>query len=294
VTEIPGPGPHPIVDLQVQFLPPGVEERVTVPREAFRDAESLAAWPSKDVVNYLFGAKKGINHELALLLAELDHFGVVHAFIPVTIDTLEPTISGLGAEADRFSFILKVNPHDGMGAVRDIETAVTTSPRVRAVHIAPHQLYPPLPPDSREYYPVYAKCIERGLPVTLNVGYPGPRIPAQCQHPRHLEHVLWFFPELTVIMKHGGEPWVDECVKLMVQWPNAYFMTSGFAPKRYPKAIVDYAAKRGRGKVMFAGYWPRLAYQRLADELAALPLGEDAAHDLVSRTAQKVFGLDLP
>ncbi len=34
-------------------------------------------------------------------------------------------------------------------------------------------------------------------------------------------------------------------VKLMLKWPNLYYSTSAFAPKHYPKAIIDYANSRG-------------------------------------------------
>ena len=51
-----------------------------------------------------------------------------------------------------------------------------------------------------------------------------------------LDKVCWFFPELRIVMRHGGEPWVDLAVKLMVKWPNLYYSTSAFAPKYYPQA----------------------------------------------------------
>lgn len=58
-------------------------------------------------------------------------------------------------------------------------------------------------------------------------------------------HVCWFFPEFKVVMRHGAEPWTDLAVKLMLKWPNLFYSTSAFAPKYYPKAIIDYANTRG-------------------------------------------------
>ena len=48
---------------------------------------------------------------------------------------------------------------------------------------------------------------ELGLPILLNVGIPGPRIPMETQKVEHLDEVCWFFPELKVVMRHGAEPW---------------------------------------------------------------------------------------
>ena len=56
------------------------------------------------------------------------------------------------------------------------------------------------------YYPVYATCEELGLPVSINVGIPGPRVRSRCQDPVLLEDVLIDFPDLVVIGAHMGHP----------------------------------------------------------------------------------------
>ena len=80
----------------------------------------------------------------------------------------------------------------------------------------------------------------------------------------HIDEVCWFFPELTFVTRHGCEPWTDLAVKLMLKWPNLYYSTSAFAPKHYPKAIIDYANTRGADKIIYAGYFPAgLTYDRI-------------------------------
>ncbi len=54
------------------------------------------------------------------------------------------------------------------------------------------------------------------------------------------------------MLQHGGEPWVDTCVKLMIKWPNAHYMTSAIAPKHVPAQVIQYANTRGADRVMFA------------------------------------------
>ena len=69
-------------------------------------------------------------------------------------------------------------------------------------------------------------------------------------------------------MRHGAEPWTELAVKLMLKWPNLYYSTSAFAPKHYPKAIIDYANTRGSDKIIYAGYFPAgLTYERIMTEL---------------------------
>ena len=70
------------------------------------------------------------------------------------------------------------------------------------------------------------------------------------------DQVCYDFPDLRIVMRHGAEPWEELAVKLMLKWPGLYYMTSAFAPKYYPKAIVDYANTRGADKIMYAGLLP--------------------------------------
>jgi predicted TIM-barrel fold metal-dependent hydrolase len=110
--------------------------------------------------------------------------------------------------------------------------------------------------DDAGCYPLYAACCELGIPVFVNVGVPGPRFPMAPQHVEHLDRVLYDFPELVVVMRHGGEPWEALAVKLMLKWPNLHYSTSAFAPKHYPRAIIDHANTRGADRIMYAGYFP--------------------------------------
>ena len=61
------------------------------------------------------------------------------------------------------------------------------------------------------------------------------------QHVEHLDIVCYDFPELTLVTRHGCEPWTDLAVKLMLKWPGLHYSTSAFAPKHYPKDIINYA-----------------------------------------------------
>ena len=47
------------------------------------------------------------------------------------------------------------------------------------------------------------------------------------------------------MLSHGGEPWVDTCVKLMVKWPKIYYMSSAIAPKHIPRC--DHRLRNTRG-----------------------------------------------
>ena len=101
---------------------------------------------------------------------------------------------------------------------------------VKSVSVFPAGTCPQVAINDKRMYPLYAACVELDIPICLNVGVPGPRIPMETQKVEHLDEVCWFFPELKVVMRHGAEPWEDLAVKLMIKYPNLYYSTSAFAP----------------------------------------------------------------
>ena len=116
-------------------------------------------------------------------------------------------------------------------------------------------------------YPIYATCVELGIPIFVCAGVPGPRVPFTPQEVSRIDIVMFDFPDLVFVTRHGCEPWEDLAVKLMLKWPNLYYSTSAFAPKYYPKAIIDYANSRGADKVLYAGYFSELPNVGLKDEV---------------------------
>ena len=179
-----------------------------------------------------------------------------------------------------------------MKSVRSLAAAVGLHPNIRAASAAPCLLSPQVPIDDRTFYPLYSKCCELDIPINMLVGVPGPRVPYRCQHPGLLDEVAYFFPELKVVMRHGGDPWTDLCVKLLLKWPNLYYSTSAWAPKHYPRNILAFANSRGSDKVLFAGYYPGLSYERIFGEMEDLPLKETVWPAFLRDNAVRVYGLE--
>jgi predicted TIM-barrel fold metal-dependent hydrolase len=163
---------------------------------------------------------------------------------------------------------------------------------LRALTYFPAASFPQVPIDGKEMYPIYALCCDLDLPILINVGVPGPRVPMATQKVELIDEVCWFFPELKLIMRHGAEPWVDLAVKLMLKYPNLYYAPSAFAPKHYPKAIIDFANTRGSDKIMYAGYFPAgLSLERIFTELRAVPFKDEVWPKFLRGNAARVLGL---
>ena len=98
------------------------------------------------------------------------------------------------------------------------------------------------------------------------------------------------FPELVFVTRHGCEPWTDLAVKLMLKYPNLSYMTSAFAPKHYPKAIVDYANTRGADKILYAGYFPMgLSLERIMTDMQGVGFKDEVWPKFLRENALRVF-----
>jgi predicted TIM-barrel fold metal-dependent hydrolase len=283
-----------IIDVMVQCQ--FGKERIEFPfaRELLRDEESRRAWPSLGIVSHMFGDAADREREAGdpdRVVAVFDQAGIERGQLPVYPGMADEQLDQIERYAPRFFGTLRVDPHEGYAAVAQMDRIIRRRPWIRSVSIMPALLYPPIPPNSKEFYPVYAKCIELGVPIMMNVGAPGPRVPSATQHPSLYEEVAWFYPELTLVLKHGGYPWVAECVALLRKWPNLYYATTAYAPKRYPAEIVEYMQTARDHHVIYGGYYPSLGFDRIVSELQAIDLPDEPAAKFLRGNAVKVFGL---
>jgi hypothetical protein len=149
--------------------------------------------------------------------------------------------------------------------------------------------------NHRLYYPVYATCEELGLPVSINIGIPGPQVRSGCQDPIHLEDVLIDFPGLTVVGAHMGHPYEALLIGFMLKWPQLHVMTSAFLATYMDPAMVKFmGSSRGRGRVWFASDHPVLPVQRALDAARKLPLDDEAMAEFLGAGAHRVLTAARP
>ena len=114
-------------------------------------------------------------------------------------------------------------------------------------------------------------------------------MPAEPQRPLYLDEVCLFFPELTLIMAHGADPWWGEAIRLLLKYPNLYMMTSAYAPKYLPAGLIQFMNTRGTRKVLFASDHPVLSFDRCLREAEELPVREGVLEQYLRGNALRVF-----
>jgi len=220
----------------------------------------------------------------------MDKYRIERALIGVSA-TDDVAQQALRDHPDRFIASANADPNAGMEGIREL-VRLHEAYDIRAVSSFPAGCVPQVPIDDKRFYPVYAKCVELDVPIFTCVGVPGPRLPMASQKVELIDEVMWFFPDLKFVMRHGAEPWEDLAVKLMLKWPNLYYSTSAFAPRYYPKAIVDYANTRGADKIMYAGYFPMgLSLERIFADMPAVPFRDHVWPKFLRENAAKLLKL---
>lgn len=253
-----------------------------------KSMEMPAEYMFKDVPKYADG---DVEDPVEVVLAQMERHGIT-TFL-TGLHENKHSQRAVREHPDRFAGMLDVDPNSGMEAVRRIDAAVEKwGPGLRAIHCWGTGLNPQVPLDDKRMYPVYAKCVEVDLPIIVYAGVPGPRIPMMAQHPMQLDEVCWFFPDLRIVVRHGAEPWTELMVKLLLKWPGLHYSTSAFAPKYYPRDIVEFANTRGADKVMYAGYYSSgLSLDRIFAELPGVGFRPEVWPKFLRENAQRVFAL---
>ncbi|MDC6449636.1 amidohydrolase family protein [Pseudomonadales bacterium] len=228
---------------------------------------------------------------VTFLVGEMDKYNIDIAMVGY-FEGSEAAAAAKKNYPDRFIFDFPVDPNQGMDAVRAIRRAHTEF-GISSVSVFPCGCNPQVPIDDRKMWLIYGTCCELGLPILVNVGVPGPRIPMAPQKVELVDEVCYHFPELKFVMRHGGEPWDELAIKLMLKWPNLYYSTSAFAPKHYPKSIIRYMNSRGADKIMYAGYYPQgLSLERIFEDLPNVPIKNDEIWvKFLSDNARQLFEL---
>jgi predicted TIM-barrel fold metal-dependent hydrolase len=277
-----------IVDLMIGFPMRDKHKVYEYLMRGIRDEESKTEFTFP--AEYMFKDVPDENAEGAdpidTTFAEMDKYGVHAGLFGLNDDAREAARRYPG----RVFFSIEVDPNDVMKTVRRIRTAKAEHD-LTAVTLFPSGCFPQVNVDAALVYPVYATCIELDIPIIVNAGIGArasrPIVSTSAVRPRLLR-----LPR-AAHQGHGAEPWEELAVKLMLKWPGLYYMTSAFAPKYYPKAIVDYANTRGADKVLYAGYYPMgLSLERIFSELPDVPFRDHVWPKFLRENAVSVFKLD--
>src|SRR5215471_3388651 len=161
-----------IVDTMISFPIRDKKKLYSFITKQTKDAQSKGEYDFP--VEYMF---KGVPDEhhvedgdpVDMTLREMDRWGVEKGLIGVGPGS--DSERALKDHPDRFIGGISTDPNRGMDAVRDIRKAYETW-GIRAVDIFPAGTFPQVPINDKKMYPIYATCVELGIPVFVCAGIP--------------------------------------------------------------------------------------------------------------------------
>lgn len=279
---------QPIIDIHIHIQPlhmfkPQALEIVQRGRKDYADVERYSADPKA-------------------FLAYMDKLGIERAGL---INYVSPDIIGFTPEVnDWIARYCSVSPSRllAFGSVhpRTVPDAGAEVDRIARLGIRALKLHPchqVISPNAyRDGFGPLAAIYERaqaiGLPVMIHTGtsiFPGARnVHAQ---PILCDDVAIDFPDLTLILAHGGRPlWMSEAFFLVRRHKNVYMDISGIPPQRlleYFPRIEEIA-----GKVLWGTDWPGPGVPEIGGNIGkfqALPLREETKRKIQYENAAQLF-----
>ena len=230
-------------------------------------------------------------------LAYLDEEGVDVALL---MSEYSPRVTGIQAiehmlplvEADprRVGVIAALNPHLHFPPSRELRRQLDLG----AVALKLHPVHGDFDPGRADLYPVYAECEGRGVPVVVHCGtsnFAGAN--NRWADPTTLAPVVRDFPELDLVLAHGGRGWsYDAAAWFALTYPHVWIELSGLPPQRLPRYYASVGFERLAPRCIFGTDFPAIpGLARNAQAVLDLGLDADVREAVMWRNAVQVYGL---
>jgi predicted TIM-barrel fold metal-dependent hydrolase len=186
----------------------------------------------------------------------------------------------------RFFGLFTIDPRSGAAGLREAAAALANDYFV-GLQLHTHSFDRAF--DHRDYYPYYALAADLEVPVVVQAGASGGRLPSECGRPIGIDRPALFFDSVDFVLSHTGWPWVDEALAMAQKHPNVRIGTAGHKPQHWPDELVRFAAGRGQGKVLFGTSFPVVSHGPALDAIQKLGLSDDARSQLLEGAARAIF-----
>ena len=179
------------------------------------------------------------------------------------------------------------NPFNIDGSLEEIEKAVKEY-GFKFVYL--HALGFGLKLNDKKLYPLYAKCNELGVPVSMQTGHSAEPLPSWVGNPMDIDEVVMDFPNLKINLSHTGWPWFREWCDMIWKHLNVYGDISAYMPsglETYQKEFM--ASGRGKNKVLWGTNG--IGFFRGKKELMEMDIKDDVKRKILRDNAIKFLGL---
>ena len=150
-------------------------------------------------------------------------------------------------------------------------------------------------PNDHRLWPAYQTAGQIGLPVMCHAGKFATRI--QYAQPKHFKEVLATFPNLTLVMAHLGQGFLDETRSLARTYPNLFFDCSAIVSAAdtargiSDTELTNLIKEIGVERVMFGSDFPWHDPAEAVERLLKLDFSEQEKQLLLADNAIRIYKL---
>lgn len=275
-----------------------VDFRLRPPAGGFLDTLMYSAGERRDGFTRTVGfepSPAAQQQSMELLLQEMDaagvHKGVVVGRLAGTLGSVpNADVQRIVAEhPGRFIGAASIDPTSRQGACATIDQALRDG--FKLINIEPGSYPVPMYADDRRLYPIYAHCEDVGVPVIMMVGgTAGPDL--SYSDPIRTDRVLADFPQLKVVVAHGGWPWVNEILHIAFRRTNLYLSPDMYFSRmpgweEYVKAADSFLADR----MLYASSFPFCPVKDYKSWFERLPIKPENLAKVMGGNACRLLGL---
>jgi len=193
-----------------------------------------------------------------------------------------------GKYPDLFIGFAGVDPHKGMRGIYELRSLVEEK-GFKGAAIDPYlaQIYV----NDAKFYPIYAKCCELDIPVVITTG-PATLVPnTVIDHvaPRYIDFVARDFPELKLVVSHGGYPWVNEMIMVTQRNANVYLELSEYEFFPQSEAYIQAINTLITDKVVFASAHPFVDFRVALKNYETIGFREDVREKIMYKNAARIL-----
>jgi len=206
------------------------------------------------------------------------------------IQPIEDIVAVADADPARIRIAANLNPHMHHPIAAELERQFDLG----AVALKVHPVHGGFPANARELYPAYAICQERGVPLIVHCGtsnFDG--AVNRFADPTYAEDVAKDFPELTIVLAHGGRGWwYDAAAFLALMREHVWIELSGLPPRKLPEYYARFDLDRLGWKFIFGTDWPGVPGIRVnAEAVASLGFAPETLAAILAGNARYVYRL---
>jgi len=145
-------------------------------------------------------------------------------------------------------------------------------------------------PDDERIFPVYETCIELDIPVNLMSGpYAGADI--GVSDPLYVDRLCTRYPELKVILGHGGYPYVQQILGVAFKHTNLYVSPDMYVFAPGGQAYIEAANGALRDQIIYGSAYPLRPIIQTVKDTFALGLSPESERSYVELNARRLLNI---